>query len=222
MATLESRRCAAFAVPSKVLSYLCAGRPILIAAPRSNLAAEVVQRSGGGAAFDPTEDEKFLRTALELSTNDSERARLGTNARQYAEREFDIQAIAAKFEAIIARAARKPLSRRRQSLPPFSRIEWSRIHWRSRSCWALAVGAVSLQPARSKATAVLHRPFHLIVFAVTGGLLRNRAMTRWPDIEGVGIAIAFGAILELSQSYVYANQPGMAGHSETITLSAPC
>ena len=38
----------AFSVPSKVLSYLCAGRALLAAVPSDNLAAEVVRSSGGG------------------------------------------------------------------------------------------------------------------------------------------------------------------------------
>ena len=37
-----------FAVPSKVPSYMCAGRPILLAAPKENLAARTVARANAG------------------------------------------------------------------------------------------------------------------------------------------------------------------------------
>ena len=39
-----------FSVPSKVLTYLCAGRPLLVSVSRDNLAARVVERSGGGSS----------------------------------------------------------------------------------------------------------------------------------------------------------------------------
>ena len=43
----------AFSVPSKVLTYLCAGRPLLGALPADNLAARVVTQSGGGIVVPP-------------------------------------------------------------------------------------------------------------------------------------------------------------------------
>ena len=42
-----------FSVPSKVLSYLCAGRPILAAIPPENLAARTIERSGSGLVVPP-------------------------------------------------------------------------------------------------------------------------------------------------------------------------
>ena len=42
-----------FSVPSKVLSYLCAGRPIVLAAPSSNLAASIVKEAGAGIVVEP-------------------------------------------------------------------------------------------------------------------------------------------------------------------------
>ena len=37
-----------FSVPSKVLSYLCAGRPILLSAPPSNLSVRLVEKAAAG------------------------------------------------------------------------------------------------------------------------------------------------------------------------------
>ena len=38
----------AYSVPSKVLAYLCAGRPVLLAVPPGNLAARIVARESAG------------------------------------------------------------------------------------------------------------------------------------------------------------------------------
>jgi colanic acid biosynthesis glycosyl transferase WcaI len=54
LATIEADA-GMFAVPSKVLSYLCAGRPILLAAANSNLAAETVRRANAGIVVDPAD-----------------------------------------------------------------------------------------------------------------------------------------------------------------------
>jgi len=101
--TLESDA-AQFAVPSKVLSYLCAGRAQLLAAPRINLAAAVVQRSASGIVVDPDHAEECIAGARRLATDAGLRSSLGENARRYAERQFDISAIAARFEDILAKA----------------------------------------------------------------------------------------------------------------------
>ena len=93
-----------FAVPSKILSYLCAGRPLLLAGPEINLAAAVVGRSESGLVADPDRPEQFLAAALRLAGDAALRTSLGVNARRYAERTFDISHIAARFEVVLANA----------------------------------------------------------------------------------------------------------------------
>jgi len=102
--TLESDA-AQFAVPSKILTYLCAGRPLLLAAPKINLAASVVERSASGLVVDPDRPDECVAGARRLAADAGLRASLGANARRYAEREFDISAIAARFEDILAKAS---------------------------------------------------------------------------------------------------------------------
>src|SRR5262249_27251409 len=53
----------AFSVPSKVLTYLCAGRPELVSVPADNLAARVLERSGGGLVVPPGDSKKMLDAA---------------------------------------------------------------------------------------------------------------------------------------------------------------
>jgi glycosyltransferase involved in cell wall biosynthesis len=90
-----------FSVPSKVLSYLCAGRPVLAAVPPGNLAARVVARAGAGITVDPTDKGAFIAGALDLLADPSP----GRAARKYAERTFDIAAIGERFESILSPAA---------------------------------------------------------------------------------------------------------------------
>jgi glycosyltransferase involved in cell wall biosynthesis len=90
-----------FAVPSKVLSYMCAGRPILLAAPKENLAARTVERACAGIVVDPSDEVGFLAAARLLRDDPELRAMLGTNARAYAERTFDINLITDRFERVL-------------------------------------------------------------------------------------------------------------------------
>lgn len=90
-----------FSVPSKVLSYLSAGRPILAAMPQENLAARLIRREGAGMVVDPADIEGFVATALGLLGNRATLAAMGPRGRAYAERAFAIGPIADRFEAIM-------------------------------------------------------------------------------------------------------------------------
>jgi colanic acid biosynthesis glycosyl transferase WcaI len=100
VATIESDA-GKFAVPSKIQSYLCAGRPILLAAPKDNLAARTVMHANGGIVVDPTDEAGFLAAAELLATDPHLRAQFGRNGRAYAERTFDIERITDRFERIL-------------------------------------------------------------------------------------------------------------------------
>ncbi|MBI1245768.1 MAG: glycosyltransferase [Alphaproteobacteria bacterium] len=95
-----------YSVPSKVLTYLCAGRPLLLAVPPANLAARIVARAGAGLSAAPHDRPAFLAAASELAGDAAARASMGAKALDYAAKTFDISAIAARFEAILAEAAR--------------------------------------------------------------------------------------------------------------------
>jgi glycosyltransferase involved in cell wall biosynthesis len=100
LATLESDA-GRFAVPSKILTYLCSGRPILFAGPRENLSASIVERSGGGVVVDPESPAAWIDAARRLASDASLRARLGSKARAYAEQNFDIRKITDAFEDVL-------------------------------------------------------------------------------------------------------------------------
>jgi colanic acid biosynthesis glycosyl transferase WcaI len=87
-----------FAVPSKVLSYLCASRAMLLSVPPENLAARTALRAEAGLVVRPG-DTDGLKAALDrLLDDDVGRERMGRSGRAYAERSFDIRLIADRFE----------------------------------------------------------------------------------------------------------------------------
>jgi putative colanic acid biosynthesis glycosyltransferase WcaI len=94
-----------FSVPSKVLTYLCAGRPILACVPPQNLAARTICAAEAGLVVSPGDVSGWLDRGAQLAANPKLRDRLGSAGRSYAERTFDIKGIAARFDAIVATPA---------------------------------------------------------------------------------------------------------------------
>lgn len=92
-----------FSVPSKTLSYLCAGRPLLLAIPLLNLAARITRDHRAGLTVAPADLAGFLDAAAELHSSENLRTELAANARAYAEATFPIARTAAIFDEILAR-----------------------------------------------------------------------------------------------------------------------
>jgi colanic acid biosynthesis glycosyl transferase WcaI len=90
-----------YSVPSKVLSYFCARRPLLLAIPEANLAARVVREIDAGLVVPPAEPASFLEAASRLYTDENLRSTQAARGRRYAEQHFDVQSITKKFETII-------------------------------------------------------------------------------------------------------------------------
>lgn len=91
-----------FSVPSKVLTYLCAARPLLLAVPPENLSARIVSQNDAGVVVQPTDVKAFVQAALRLRRDERRRHWLGGNARAYAERTFDLQKITDRFEQLLS------------------------------------------------------------------------------------------------------------------------
>jgi colanic acid biosynthesis glycosyl transferase WcaI len=94
-----------FSVPSKVLTYHCAGRAILGAIPSTNLSARIIAEQQSGICVEPADIKGFLEAANELRVNAGRREQCGAAARAYAESKFDITTIADRFEECVARAS---------------------------------------------------------------------------------------------------------------------
>jgi colanic acid biosynthesis glycosyl transferase WcaI len=105
LVALLERDAGAFSVPSKVLNYLCGGRPILLSAPLDNLAVRVVEKAAAGVSVPAGDKEAFLKAADHLRKKPQLREKLGAAGRAYAESVFDISVIADRFEKALGKAA---------------------------------------------------------------------------------------------------------------------
>ena len=90
-------------VPSKVTSYLCAGRPIVLSAPWQNLACTTIHESGGGRVVPPGDAAAMTDAVLAFLNDDDLRKQAGALARSYAERTFEISTITDRFERLFER-----------------------------------------------------------------------------------------------------------------------
>jgi glycosyltransferase involved in cell wall biosynthesis len=95
-----------FSAPGKVLSHLCAQRPQVAAVPIVNRAAKVIQESGGGYAIPVGDTRAFIEGVDKLVNDENLREGMGRRAREYAETQFDIDKIAARFEDILEKACK--------------------------------------------------------------------------------------------------------------------
>lgn len=87
-----------FSLPSKVLSYYCSGRALLLSAPSKNLASRTTCRIGAGLTAAPEDVGAMLEAASRLRGDDATRAAMGTSARAYAEATFPIEPVADRFQ----------------------------------------------------------------------------------------------------------------------------
>ena len=93
-----------YSVPSKVLTYLCAGRPLLAAMPAENLASRILTREKAGIVVPAGDRAGFVAAAERLASDPALRAELGRNALAYADRSFDIAAVARRIAGIATAA----------------------------------------------------------------------------------------------------------------------
>lgn len=96
-----------FSVPSKTLSYLCAGRPIVGLMPPENLASSLVERAGGTVR--PPERRELDAAAswvADVLGDEAAAARIGAESRALAEQEFALKGCADRFELILTSAGR--------------------------------------------------------------------------------------------------------------------
>lgn len=106
-----------FSVPSKILSYLAAGKPVVAAMPDDNDSAQIIAASESGIVVRPGDSGGFGQAVLALAMDADRRAACSTNARRYAESHFEIKDIACRFEHVFASASRRA-GRHRSGEPP--------------------------------------------------------------------------------------------------------
>ncbi|MFS3126836.1 glycosyltransferase family 4 protein [Nocardioides sp. Bht2] len=106
LVVLLEKDAGAFSVPSKTLSYLCAGRPVLGVMPGENLAAHLIdQASGCVVAPEESALGEAAEWAASMLADPEHAAKVGELSRQLAEREFALAGCADRFERILFGAA---------------------------------------------------------------------------------------------------------------------
>jgi len=93
-----------YSVPSKVLNYLCAGRPVLALLPTENAVAQTIVTADAGIVIPPDKRGEAAKALNRLLSDPPLRDTMGSNARHYAEMTFDIRSIADSFECVIVHA----------------------------------------------------------------------------------------------------------------------
>lgn len=92
-----------FSIPSKVLSYMAAGRPLLGLMPGDNPAATDIHASGGFVT-EPTSDaaEEATSWLIDLLKDDNAVGAIGRRTRSVAEQKFESEAITDRFEGVLS------------------------------------------------------------------------------------------------------------------------
>jgi colanic acid biosynthesis glycosyl transferase WcaI len=119
------REAAGFSVPSKILSYLAAGRPIVASIAADNDAAVTIRAADAGIVVEPGDEAAFYDAALRLASDAEERRRLGRNARRFAARSFAVEAKAAQFEETFAAVFRSAAERARSARVQSASRRWA-------------------------------------------------------------------------------------------------
>lgn len=92
-----------FSIPSKVLSYLAAGRPVAGLMPADNPAAQDIEATGGFVAEPDAAGARALADWL-ATLNPEQVAKIGRASRALAEEKFDLDRISGRFLDVLQRA----------------------------------------------------------------------------------------------------------------------
>jgi colanic acid biosynthesis glycosyl transferase WcaI len=90
-----------YSVPSKVLNYFCAGRPVLALLPPDNAVAHMVDAAAAGLVVAPGDADAASAALESLLSSPAARDKMGTAARRYAERTFDVRRVGDRFESLL-------------------------------------------------------------------------------------------------------------------------
>jgi colanic acid biosynthesis glycosyl transferase WcaI len=95
-------------VPSKLISYLAAGRPVICAADGASTAAQIVRDANAGVLAKPGNAESVTEAIQFLADHPTESMQMGENARRYFENNFTFECAYDKFTALLKEVAKEP------------------------------------------------------------------------------------------------------------------
>lgn len=90
-----------YSVPSKVLNYFCAGRPVLGLLPRDNAVSHMIELAQAGLVVDVKDAATASAAVNGLLADSAGREEMGVAARRYAETTFDVGKVGDLFESVV-------------------------------------------------------------------------------------------------------------------------
>jgi colanic acid biosynthesis glycosyl transferase WcaI len=87
-------------VPSKVLAYFAAGRPVIAAVPEDSETARMIRRAGAGTVVPPDDGPALAAALLEAYRNRAGMRRFGESARDFAVQNLSVQAAVRRYDAV--------------------------------------------------------------------------------------------------------------------------
>ncbi len=94
-------------VPSKILSIMAAGRPVLTSLPLDGDAPRLIKASGAGICLAPESPEAMAQAILQLSKDKALLHKMGVEGRRYTERHLSLKVGASLLEDLFAVAINK-------------------------------------------------------------------------------------------------------------------
>jgi glycosyltransferase involved in cell wall biosynthesis len=96
--TVLNRDASAYALPSKVMSQLCAARPQVAMVPRDNQGATLVIEGHAGFVYTPDEFDGAFASIEQLLADANLRKQYGENGRRYADDRLSLTAVIPRYE----------------------------------------------------------------------------------------------------------------------------
>lgn len=91
-------------VPSKILSIMAAGKPVLASMPLEGDAPDLIHQAQAGLCVEPENPQALAAGILQLYKESQTAQQLGRNGRRYAEKHFSRQACIATYDALFQEA----------------------------------------------------------------------------------------------------------------------
>lgn len=90
-----------FAFPSKTMTYLAEGCPLLVSVEPESELAKFVSKTGSGVAVEPGDIQGMARVIRELATDSAEITRLAQNARREGVAEFSADTVLPRWSGLV-------------------------------------------------------------------------------------------------------------------------
>lgn len=117
-------------VPSKLLGYMAAGRPIIAAFPLDGDAPRVVQEAGCGVCVPPGDPERLAKAIIHAAANPSLCRLWGENGRRFVLAHHDLEQVVARYDwlmegllgSVPPTPGRSPLEQAAETQEPTARV----------------------------------------------------------------------------------------------------